>query len=302
MSVIQNAINDSCLVTTFTSSGTWNVNPRTKAISVWGWDGGSGGGSGRRGLTGASSGGAGGAGGYFIEPILPKFLFGSSSYSVTIGDFGAGGVAQGTNNTDGNHGSEGGTTSVGNLYTASVMGTTYGLGGTATGVAGSFGKKYTTTNILSVVNLSSFLSGIGSLVDGGPATSNVSFGFCGGPGGGGAGADSVTARRGGDGNPLLAGDSLTVLVAVSAGGIETGTIDGAAGTAGSITAGLSGRFQPGTGGGGGGGQKSGGAAGNGGNGGFPGAGGGGGGGSLNGTASGKGGDGAKGALLIIEYF
>ena len=301
MSVINNSINNSCLVTTFTSSGTWTINPRTKAFSFFGWDGGGGGGSGYRGLTTASSGGGGGSVGYLTEIIMPAFVLSASSYSITIGAGGLGGAAQTTNNTVGNDGATGGATIFNVWYTGRVNGSMGGQGGQLTSATGGVYALYgmQSTQLSSLAN-----GGNGNNVEGSaPNGLSGAWTFAGAPAGGGAGADSTTARQGGSGNPIQANDRGTVLVAASVGGIETGTINGQVGTNGSATApGPSGKLAGGTGGGGGGGQKSGGAAGNGGNGGAIGGAGGGGGGSLNGTNSGKGGDGGKGALIIIEYF
>jgi hypothetical protein len=126
--------------------------------------------------------------------------------------------------------------------------------------------------------------GVGNLTDGSSATTNANMQLIATSGGGGGGADSVTARAGGVGIGMSLNG--TTFVADSAGGIESGTINGANGN--TPTYPNSGVLMCGTGGGGGGGQSVGLVAGNGGNGGTPAGGGGGGGGSLTGTNSGAG--------------
>ena len=69
--VTNNSINNSTLVTTFLSSGTWNINPRTSVVQLFIFSGGSGGGSGRQGLSGSASGGSGGGGGGATSLMVP---------------------------------------------------------------------------------------------------------------------------------------------------------------------------------------------------------------------------------------
>jgi len=284
------------VVTKFTSSGTWTKNGSSQAVSFILISAGSGGGSGRRGTDGASGGGAGGAGASGSSTIgIPAVYFGATE-TVTVPAGGSGGAAQTVNDSNGNDGAMSGRALFGGYQTADPSGVAGG--GTTGDVTGKSG--YATFPPVPTLTATG-LAGKGKIIAGvngteqGPTSYTIFFD---GAAGGGAGADSGTPYQGGSGAPRTRVDT-TVIIAASAGGIETGTINGTAGT--SESGGGLGIFTTGTGGGGGGGQSSGGAAGIGGAGGVPGGGGGGGGGSINGTNSGAGGDGARGEVWVIEY-
>jgi hypothetical protein len=314
MAFFNNAINGrGQLVTPFTSSGTWTKDHRTNFVQVLIWCGGAGGGSGRQGTTAASGGGGGGAPGAFLEFWGSSSQFGATE-TVTIGTGGGGGTAQGSNNSDGNPGSAGGNSSFGSLRIDNRVNS-----GTMVGGAGVNGSSVAATGLqkffmscgigVSAVISNSNNGATGQLTAGSAASyinsapsvtfDTMNFGT-GGPGGGGAGADSGTERAGGNGSGIRFVNSTSFAIAVAAGGTESGTIGGAAGTTGSF--GTDGIYYGGSGGGGGGGQHTGGSAGTGGKGGAYGGGGGGGCGSLNGTNSGAGGAGGDGAIVVVEYF
>lgn len=288
-------------VTKYTANDTWTMAADTQMVEIICWNSGGGGGSGRRGLTTAAGGGGGGAGGGGFYYQIPAGLI-TGAVTITIGGTANGGSAQTVNSTDGTAGSPTNVSSFGTLLysNADAAG---GTGGTATSAAGDGAKSFNLYPMLSFgAQTTVVAAGNGGNAAGGSvaAANNTGVGlFLPTAGGGGAGADSTTERTGGNGGAQNNWFRTTsFLVAASAGGVESGTIDGTAGTNG-VSA--TGRITGGTGGGGGGGQKSGGAAGNGGNGGTPAGGGGGGGGSLNGTNSGAGGNGARGEIWVIEH-
>lgn len=305
------------LVTKFNTSGTFTKNVATKFIDVITWNGGGGGGSGRQGASGAAGGGSGGAGGGVLVFSSMGAYF-NTTETVTIAAGGTGGVTQSSASTNGNDGTPGGVSAIGNilfsLNGSGGVGFNNGKGGSTTTIAGGAQGNYSYPYYPLFATGSVPAGGSGKLIQGSDAsTAGDSVGgaisqtvyYIPQSGGGGAGADSGTAYRGGNGaesvafcnNPLAV---LDVLNAGGIGGIESGTINGTAGNNAISTTG--GRYIPATGGGAGGGQSVGLVAGNGGAGGAPGAGGGGGGGSLNGTNSGAGGDGGQGEIWIIEYY
>jgi len=284
-------------MTTFTSSGTWNKDARTQMVTIYGWSGGGGGGSGRQGLTTLAGGGSGGSCGAFSF-TTPAEFFGSSE-TVTIGAGGSGGAAQTSASTNGNNGNNGGSSYIG--YTGATTASAapnIGIGGNG-GSTGTVGGHVSTFYISGASNQVQ-TSGGGNAANGSSALTQILSPSM-GPGAGGAGADSTTARQGGTGAPIVGAPSLITILAGGAGGIEGGTINGSDGNP-ALSSGTGGILCGGSGGGGGGGQSVGSSAGNGGKGGLPGGGGGGGGGSINGTNSGAGGDGANGKIIVVEWF
>lgn len=307
-----NAINSiiGSKITKFTASGTWTKNVNTQSVEVIVWNSGAGGGSGRQGATTSSGGGAGGSAAGIVTWYGPALFLGSTE-SVTVASGGSGGLTQSSNLNNGNPGGASGQSSLGNiLITPSLAQAGGGITGTATTstVSGAFFWNYSSVGILATP-----AGGNGGVSTGSTAQNNYNGANqntvysqalpCGG--GGGSGADAVTARQAGNGGTVnylsyVANGTLVPIYTGGAGGIETGTINGGNGTDATNTSG--GIFYGGSGAGGGGGQKSGGSAGTGGNGGIPGGGGGGGGGSLSGTTSGAGGNGGRGEVWVIEYF
>jgi hypothetical protein len=294
---LSSASSSSTLITTYNVVGgvdttaTWTKNARTKTVTAIAWAAGNGGGSGRQGLTTASSGGGGGSPGAAYYMTAPASFFGATE-TVHIGAGAAGGVAQAGANTDGNAGSVGGASGIGNILTP--QGTSGGGGGTVTGAAGTSGLSRSNYAI-SITSVGGGPGGNGAGANGQVVT-EIGVGATGG--GGGSGANSASAQQAGNGAAVPALNGGTALVAAAAGGISSGTINGAAGGNQLTTGGV---LTGGAGGGGGGGMVAG-TAGTGGKGGFPGGGGGGGGGSLNGTNSGAGGAGGDGLVIIIEQF
>ena len=285
----------SLMITTYNSgSGNWTANPATLYVKMWMFAGGGGGGSGRKGSSTASSGGGGGGAGQIVYTEGPVSAY-SGTIAYVIGTGGAGAAAQSTNATNGSNGTAGNNSSFG---TTIALGGGGGGGGTTVagaavnGVNGSF---------LWGAYENAGTSGAGSLTAGFTANNiQIIYGYLQPTsGGGGGGGDTATARAGGTGGGYLDNTGANI-VAPAAGGIETGTINGANGAA---AYGASGVTTGGFGGGGGGGAKSGTTGGIGGNGSAPGGGGGGGGGGISSQAnSGAGGSGAGGQIVIIEYF
>jgi hypothetical protein len=299
--------NTSFITTVFTSNDTWTKNANTKYLTVYVINGGSGGGSGRRGVSGASSGGGGGAGGLGFFITFPEDYFGASE-AVVVGTGGAGGAAQTVNDTNGNNGTEGIISSFAGISFSSaelapLFGTiTYGSGGTNAGGTRGTQNMASYDLIKQLAGESTAFGGGGQVTNGINASLGVNIEpILPTPGGGGAGADSVTERTGGNGANMSILFNALSFASGGAGGVESGTINGSDGAVGALSTTLGTYLYYGTGGGGGGGQSGGASAGNGGNGGFPGGGGGGGGGSLNGTNSGAGGNGADGVVVVVEY-
>ncbi len=274
--------NASTLNTTFTSSGSWTINPRTVSVEIYAWGGGGGGGSGRCGVSGTSGGGSGASPGFYVYSKFVASQVTASPYTVTIGDGGAGGVSVNAVTTNGNTGTPGNQTSVGALCVApGGAGGLPGLVGSSGGPTGSVGKNGFST--LTV-------SGLGGAA-GTPITSSGVYSFAQG-GGGGGGYTLSTLTNGGVGGSITDAAGNTIVAGGTAG---TGTADGGTGGSGFSVF-------TGGGGGGGGGSSATGVASAGGVGGLPGGGGGGGGGTLSSTPSGTGGVGGKGMVIIIEYF
>lgn len=321
------------IVTTFTTSGTWTPNVATSTVLIFAWNGGSGGGSGRRGLSGAASGGGSGGASSCLLYTGSIASFGASE-TVTVGAGGIGGLSQTVNSTNGNIGSSGGVTSIGNISVQqnSVRGPfTYGAAGTSTlsditiGLSGLFYNiknfDYTITNPTMIASTGNNISGsngtdllrqstinlttsfsVTGIVSLDPLQTTAKF-MCPTNGGGGGGAHSTIRYSGGNGGSIYplndTSASDTPVIAGGIGGNEAISINGGAGNPG-ITS-NHGFVLGGTGGGGAGGQSQGSVAGIGGAGGEKGGSGGGGGGSLNGTNSGAGGVGGNGKVIIIEY-
>ncbi len=304
--------NAGVLITKYTASNTWTMNSKTQSVTIIAWNAGGGGGSGRQGSTTAAGGGSGGSGGgYLVYSGLATFF--NSSETVTIAGTAAGGLTQGSV-ANGNTGTNGGITSIGNIYSTNTLTGTgnRGLGGvaTSTGPIGAI-ANFNIGGAYPAGFATGYNAGAGTNTTGTTPTS-IAWGSAGitngiyinAPGGGGGGADAVVIRSGGVGGAISSiSPAATDLITLSAGGtagIESGTINGGLGNNQISTTG--GRYIGATGGGGGGGQSAGVVAGTGGNGGLNGAGGGGGGGSLTGTTSGAGGDGGRGELWVIELF
>lgn len=285
-------------ITNYNSAGSfsWTKDTKSKFIRVIAWNSGAGGGSGRRGLTTASGGGGGAAGGGGFIYEAPSEFFPSSA-TVVVGAGGLGGAVQTSDNTNGINGSPSNASSFGNI-TGLIASAGFGAGGVATNATPGSGQPF--SNSYYVNNILSPTGGTGRNIDASNAVNLIlpASSFNAGSGGGGSGADSVIPRQAGTGSGLVGIDGTTIIPA-TAGGIETGTVNGSDGIA-FLSSTLTGYMNGGAGGGGGGGMSVT-AAGKGGNGGFPGGGGGGGGGSLNSNNSGAGGNGADGKVIIIEY-
>ncbi len=299
--VTNNSINGSCIVTQFTSSGTWTKHNMTKSVSIFATSGGSGGSSGRQGLTEQSGGGAGGNSGCFIfADNAPAFVF-NSSETVTIGNGGSGGAPQTSTNTDGNAGARGTTTSIGNIIALqNNTDTPGGINGvTANTVTGLNFAYYQTSTPVS----NCFQGGSGQLVAGVIGASNDKNCFTGSAGGGGGGGRGASgSSQGRKGGAIVSSLDPTIVIVAGAGeGFANADPNGDNGT--TFPSPSGGFMATGAGGGGGAGHKSdiGNPAGNGGNGSGYGAGGGGAGGAINGVNSGTGGNGSGGLLYIIEF-
>lgn len=293
------------IINTYDTPGTfsWTPNAATKYVSVFILGAGGGGGSGACGNSGAAGGGGGGTPGGAFQAFLPASYF-SGAQTVVVGAGGTGGASvTSAIPANGNSGTIGQQSSVGNLSYGNLS-TNQGGGGTTTG-GGSAGAS--SQAIGSLYNLffgsganSPIVGALAGSLTGYPTTPSggrfgASMALSGG--GGGAGANSVTPYRGS--SMQNTNVSLTYTSAIANGGIETGTIDGANGS-GMVTSG--GFIDWGVAGAGGGGQSTGTRGGNGGNGGGYGSGGGGGGGSLLNSPSGAGGNGAGGFVQIVEFF
>ncbi len=298
-------------ITKFTASGTFTKNVNTSYMDVICWNAGSGGGSGRQGVSGSAGGGTAGLPGSIAVISVWATLF-DTTETVTIPAGGIGAAAQISANTNGHIGSEGGYSSIGNIFIPLNNQT-----GTLGGTGGTTGSASQNPNV-SIYVLQEYPGsytfsgrGIGTNNSGTDGAYNVLVGgiipvgqyLCVGSGGGG-GANSISEQSGGNGGNIYpyAGSSVVPSVPLSAGGaggLESISIDGANGN--DMISTMGGRFVGSSGGGGGGGQSIGLVAGNGGDGGIPCSPGAGGGGSLNGTNSGAGGDGARGEIWVIEY-
>jgi hypothetical protein len=276
-------------ITTFTSNGSWTLDPRTKSVEFFAWGGGAGGGSGRCGVSAAAGGGGGGGNGALVYLKALAANLPSSPYTVTIGAGGAGGASVNATTTNGNPGIIGGITSIGTIVIA--LGGSIGSAGTTGGGAAASSLFFSLVYIASAIS-----SGAGSSSSASPAV-NASMGW-GTGGGGGSGYTTATPRVGAPAASIIDLASNTLVIG-GLGGANTGA------TAGNGNSPSGQLFTIGGTGGGGGGNDGGAVtpvAGAGGNGATPGGGGGGGAGTLSGNPSGAGGNGARGQAIIIEYF
>lgn len=289
----------------YTSSGTWNKPAGTTFVMVECWGGGGGGASGARGASGnyVLAGAGGGGGAYTYRLFKASDL--SSSVTVTVGAGGTGGAAITSNDTSGNRGSDGGTTSFGTyldsygggggengVVSGTYTNAIYGGGGGGVLSAGAYEiPGYPTSS----QQLSTSTQYYGQF--GGGATTGGS-GFGGGGGGRGTGAYGYSSYQGGagGGGGGYIDNSLNYL-AGGKGGSNTGLGNNGA-NGGAVNA--SGSAGSGRQGGGGGGAGNAANAGAGGAGGLA-SGGGGGGAALNGNNSGAGGVGGDGLVRVYSW-
>jgi hypothetical protein len=317
----------SVIATQFTASGTWTKNTNTQTVEILIIGAGSGGGSGSRGSANSgasvSMGGGGGACSGSLYMKMPALFF-PASLAVTVGAGGSGGAAVAVDNTAGNDGSLGGSSSVGSLIKTYEIGPNYsfGQGGHLTGTVANNGLGAFIRYFEAQSNIQNGLSTNYGLVNppAGPGRASISpagvnsatdgpYFMTAGAGGGGCGSFAGVNNTGGNGSNIrscfdsdliVSGGGGTIVIAAGAGG----AVPGASGAAGSNYTTTNGYLSGGSGGGGGAGVTNvADAPGNGGNGGYPGGGGGGGAGGMNASVhpSGSGGDGADSMIVIVEY-
>jgi len=265
---------------TSTGGNTWNKFPDASEVSGVLIGAGGGGASGRRGAAGTDRfGGGAGAGGGYTSFKIPASVVGSTE-SVTVGLGGAGGTGIGADNTDGNNGTAGGSTTFGAW--AIAPGGNAGSAGTAAN--GQGGTSNTTQGM--------FFNGAGGGGQNGLG-SNGGFGYhYAAGGGGGGGGINVANANGNGGNGGQGSISRNSTLSGGTGGVVAGA-NATVGTSASTSEGSGG-------GGGGGGGATSGTFNVGKTGGNYGGGGGGGGAVINGTAGGAGGAGANGIAIIIQ--
>jgi hypothetical protein len=299
----------------YTASSTW-YKPSDSTfygIYVLAMGAGGGGGSGRRGLnTSNRNGGSGGGGGARVLCFIPAASL-SATHSITIGSGGSGGLAQTSDSTNGNIGTDGGDVIFENYVTADGGG--YGRGGTQgnSSVASPFGGQvslcipYDTINAIKG-GYGGGLSSIGNTTIPQNALNwNLTPGPIGGAGGGAPPRMSTTSTGSSSAGGGISFNG-TITTGGTAGPGQTNGGDGQNYT--TLATGLffgmlseSITIPLGTGGGGGGSGDQAGtvSAGRGGNGGNC-AGGGGGGPASNGANSGAGGSGGNGVCVVVEIY
>ena len=272
------------IVDIFTANGTWTKRPLLKEVNVMAIGGGGGGGGGRRGAAGTvrCAGAGAQSAGYTERQIDADML--SATHSITCAVGGAGGTVPG-DNSDGNPGATGDSSSFGTLVIG--LGGSNGSGGSVS-VAGSSGSSGGVGTVAGPI-------GGTSSATGGAGGIGIRGGFPGGGGGGGGGISSGNANSSG----AAGGVGGASIFSAAGGTAGTAGVSGGAGASQSVT--FPNGFAGG-GGGGGGGSASSSAAGDGGAGGFPGGGGGGGAASTNTFSGGAGGAGGAGAVYVVNYF
>lgn len=292
--ILKQSLQESIVLTEFTSNGTWTKPSGLKRVLVCCVGAGGGGGSGRRGATSTNrQGGGGGGGGAIVWNNIEASSL-PSSVSVTIGAGGTGGTGITVDDTNGNTGTNGGDTSFGGFVLA--KGGTGGnpglnstsmsssLGGAASACIPSYGP----------FAITGATNGTGSTSNSGNAISGLS-GSGGAPGGsGGSGitnANALSTSAGSGGGVYNLGVFISGASAANSGVNNAGKY---------LMLSTSIACTNGVGTGGAGGYGT--VLINGGNGGNAGAGAGGGAGTTNGSTSGAGGTGGDGLCVIMEIY
>jgi hypothetical protein len=292
--ILSNSLQESVIITEFTSNGTWTKPAGMKRAMIVCIGAGGGGGSGRCDAAGTNRFGGGGGGGAAVvwHNLAAADL--TATVAVTIGTGGTGGTGVSTVATSGNAGTAGGDTSFGSLVIA--KGGSGGSGGTgAAGSSGAGGQASACTPLYgpyALVGLTggSGQSGNGNSVGTGLSGNNAAVG---GGGGGGINSGNTNATAGGAGGGVYANGLLV------SGPTSGATPNGVANQSNFLFFSNSLTSGKGLGTGGAGGFPPSTAAGSGGN---YGAGGGGGYASLTGTLSGAGGNGGGGLCLVMEIY